>query len=84
MATEQGRVAREKEDVLAEIRRTESVRFSVHGHLIEFLTSAHQDMDDVRYQLQRYKKDNHALEGELRGMHIQIDIWDYHDLQLPL
>lgn len=37
-------------------------------------------MDDVRHQLQRYKKDNHNLEGELRGMCTWVDVRSPQDL----
>ncbi|KAF9048336.1 hypothetical protein BDZ89DRAFT_1057909 [Hymenopellis radicata] len=45
---EQTRVSQERENVLAQLRRTES------------------DMDDVKQQLQRFKKENHDMEKELR------------------
>ncbi|KAL0576236.1 hypothetical protein V5O48_005746 [Marasmius crinis-equi] len=48
MNAEQNRVAKEKDEVLLQLQRTQS------------------DMDDVKQQMQNYKKENRDLENELR------------------
>jgi myosin protein heavy chain len=49
LTVEQTHAEREKENVLIQLRRTES------------------DMEDVKLHLQRIKRNNNELEGELRG-----------------
>lgn len=49
LTVEQTHAEREKENVLLQMKRTES------------------DMEDVKVQLQRIKRNNNELEGELRG-----------------
>jgi len=67
--TEQDRFERERENVLAKLRRTESVSnvpfFEYRGCRTH--DSGLQDMDDVKSGLERAKQDNNQLEAELRG-----------------
>ena len=49
LTVEETQIEREKENVLLQLRRTES------------------DMEDVKLKLQRVKRKNNELEGELRG-----------------
>jgi hypothetical protein len=49
LTLEETQIEREKENVLLQLRRTES------------------DMEDVKLKLQRIKRKNSELEGELRG-----------------
>jgi len=68
LITEQERMQREKKQILTDLQRTESVgRFFFFGSSHEY---AHifQDMDDVKQQLQRLKKENQEIEKELRGL----------------
>ena len=70
LLTEQDRCERERENVLAELRRTESVSNipSVRYQNYPAYCGGSQDMDDVKASLYRVKQDNHQLETELRGM----------------
>jgi uncharacterized coiled-coil DUF342 family protein len=70
LLTEQDRFERERENVLAKLRRTESVSDLL---LLQYRNdgthfTGSQDMDDVKSGLHRVKQDNHKLEAELRGM----------------
>lgn len=49
LTVEETQIEREKENVLLQLKRTES------------------DMEDVKLKLQRVKRKNNELEGELRG-----------------
>ena len=67
MASEQGRMQREKNQILTDMQRTESVSYIVcrrHSPPKMF----QQDIDDVKQQMQKLKKENQRLEKELRGM----------------
>ena len=73
LLTEQDRCERERENVLAELRRTESVSniTSVRYRNYQAHRRGSQDMDDVKASLHRVKQDNHQLETELRGTRIE-------------
>lgn len=66
LTTEQNRLQRQKEDVLTQLQRTESVSFP-KSSFVNPLTQDPQDMDDVKKQVQRFKKENQELELELEG-----------------
>ena len=67
LITEQERMQREKKQILTDLQRTESVgRFFFLARTTKRLT-LFQDMDDVKQQLQRLKKENQEIEKELRG-----------------
>ena len=76
LLTEQDRFERERENVLAKLRRTESVSdlllFQCRND--ETHLTGSQDMDDVKSGLHRVKQDNHKLEAELRGTRA-ADLW---------
>lgn len=60
---------REKKQIINDLKRTESVRIPCPfiSIFIPFLIFSSQDMDDVKLQLQRCKKENNEIEKELRG-----------------
>ena len=67
LTTDQTRAQREKEAVLMNLRRTESVSVG-HTHTAGSSDMvSNQDMSDVRQQLQQMKQENHDLERELRS-----------------
>ena len=68
LITEQERMQREKKQILTDLQRTESVGrfFFFLARTIKRLT-LFQDMDDVKQQLQKLKKENQEIEKELRG-----------------
>jgi hypothetical protein len=67
LITEQERMQREKKQILIDLQRTESVGPFFPWLKIRML-KMFQDMDDVKQQLQRLKKENHEIEKELRGL----------------
>ena len=60
---------RESDEVLRQMQRTESVspKSRIYPFFEEIDGAWIQDMDDVKRQLQKYKKENNDLERELRG-----------------
>lgn len=69
LTTEQSRIQRQRDDVLVQLQRTESVRLFQGGWNITVicLQFSSQDMDAVKKQLQKFKQENHDLESELRS-----------------
>lgn len=64
----QGKAEREKNDVVLQLQRTESVSGYAFYTRCVYLWNT-QDMDDVKQQLQRLKQENQDLEKELKGAH---------------
>ncbi len=69
LMTDQAKAQREKEAVLLDLRRTESVRirYTVGSSSVLANHGLIQDMSDIRQQLQQFKQENHELERELRS-----------------
>lgn len=69
LTSKQNSNQREKNDVLGQLQRTESVSEDINLFSPKALISIFefQDIDDVKHQLQKYKQENHDLEKELRG-----------------
>lgn len=67
LTTEQSRIQRQKDDVLLQLQRTESVSIRQLLSHSSLNTAPRQDMNDVKKQLHKFKQENHDLEAELRG-----------------
>ena len=68
LTTEQTKAQREKEAVLLDLHRTESVRGYLGDSTCYSVNErCTQDMADIRQQLQQFKQENHDLERELRS-----------------
>lgn len=66
LTTEQTKAERQKEEVVLQLRRTESVSFTHLPSRLR-LTRLRKDMGDIREELRRIKHENHELENELRS-----------------